>query len=190
MVNKRFWLAAALVLGIVFAGCKQDVNYELPEAKGKMTINGIPEKHNGKYVFFSGPSPNPTEAETSKVVVCGFTEIRDLGKGENESIKLATISEGKAEIPLYIINRMAESFSDYIQAYSGNDVFRGNIFIIIVDDDETDDGFLTWTQVGRLKNPATRMDIIGETSDGNFTTNWPEGNMPPDEDEIEEEEDD
>jgi len=183
MVNRLLWLAAALALGITAAGCKMDENYELPPAKGKIIINSIPEKHNGKYVFFSGPFVDPITLQMpEKVVVCGFTEMRDIGKGENESIKLATISEGKAEIPLYIIHQKAESFSDYIQAYSGNDVFIGNIFIFIVDDE-----FLTWQEISKLIKPAITMNIRSETdSDGNFTVDWPEG--PPEE--IEEGEDD
>jgi len=176
MVNRRLWLAAALVLGIVAAGCKQDVNYELPPAKGKITINNIPEEYNGKYVFFSGAT------ELDKVVVCGFTEMHNIGKGEKESIKLATISDGTAEIPMYKINQKAESFSDYIEAYSGDGVFGGTIFIF---DDvfvTWNDLFVTWEEVSKeRKDPLITKPILDEpfSDDGNLTIEWTKG--PPEE---------
>ena len=168
MVNRRFWLVIALVLGIMAAGCKTDEDYELPAAGGKLTINGIPDEYNGKYIFFSGP------AGIAHVVVCGFIDMSNPGKGGSERIKLATIFNGTAVMSLYIIDQEAESFSDYIEAYDW-DVLDGDIYII--DNDAVDsNGFLTWEELVAVRASSIMKPISGgESSDANFTVDWSTG---------------
>jgi len=177
MINRRFWLAAALVLGIMAAGCKMDEEYELPPAKGKLIINNIPEEYNGKNVFFSGMTADSR-------ILSGFINISNLGKGDNfERIKLAKISDGTAVMSLYSLYKKKYeseevSYTQYIRAYSG-DVINGNIFIV------DDDKYLLWHEVEAVKNQpiitkSINTDFSNCTfSEGNFTVDW--SPVPPEE---------
>jgi len=175
MVNRHFWPVMTLVLIIMAAGCDLNKDYgEIPAAKGKMTINGIPLEYNGKSVFLSCQIDDDYK-------LCGFTDMRELGQGENkEKIKLAIISDGTAIVPLYKIKSNASSASSYIKAYDGNDTLSGNIFILDVDSGDT---FFTWNEIATKKDtPVKQKPIINKKfSSGNLTVDWFEEQEEPEE---------
>jgi hypothetical protein len=179
MVNRRFWLAVALMLGIVVVGCviekkvektidKIEGKEEIPSAEGKVTINGIPRKYNGDYIYLKGY----TDKED---FLLGFIDVRYPGTGLDE-IKLATISNGTAEVPVYVIDEDASSFSGYIKAYSGDDVFTGHIMIVSPEDDVDNNGyFIEYERVKAQEDYITSHHIREERfSEGNLTVTWPE----------------
>jgi len=155
-----------LVLIIMAAGCDLSKDYgDIPAAKGKLTINGIPAEYEGKSIFLS-------YRVDDDVRLCGFADMHELGKGDDEKIKLAVISNGTANLPLYIIDTNASSPSSYIKAYDGNDTFSVTIFILDVDGGDT---FFTWNEIAtKIKQPIDRKNINKQFSGGNLTVDWGE----------------
>jgi len=175
MANRRFWPAIALILGIVVVGCviekeieKLEGKEKIPDPKGKVSINGIPSKYNGEYVYLVGYTDD-------KDYLLGFIDVRYEGKGVDE-IKLVTVSKGKAKVPMYIIDDKASSASGYIKAYDGDGVFNGQILIVSTEDDMDNNGyFMKYERLRAIEDHLAVYHIEdGEFSKGNLTVNWPD----------------
>lgn len=187
MVNRRFWLAVALMLGIVVVGCvieekiKGKVEKDkIPAPKGKVIIYNIPEKYNDSYIYLVGYSYINNEdysKDINKDYLLGFTDVRYPGTGTDE-LKLATISNRIATVPVYIIDDDATSLSGYIKAYSGNDIFYGHIVIVSTEDDVDNDGYFIRYEIEKfLKEDLPSHYIRGEKfSKGDLTVVWPAEN--------------
>jgi len=181
MVNRRLWLAVTLVLGILAVGCfiekevEKIVEIEVkkkektPSAKGIVTINKIPEKYNDDYIYLSGYIHDD-------FFLLGFIDVRYPGQGVDE-IKLATISNETAVVPVYLIDGDAESMSDYIKAYSGSGVFYGTIYIVPIELDVDNDGYFSRYERDQVSDDHyLDLHIVQNAtfSNGNLTVVWPD----------------
>jgi uncharacterized repeat protein (TIGR02543 family) len=126
-----------------------------PAAKGKMTINGL-GSFNDKYVYVSGVAGSN--------LLLGLTDI--TGYPSDITYKLAKISGGKVEVPLYMANSSASSYSDSFIAYSGNDTIS-SVSIIIINDSS-----LKASNVASVSMISSKTIVSGTFSNGNMTIDW------------------
>jgi hypothetical protein len=126
MANKNFGLGIlvmALVFGMTVVGC--DNSGPTNENGGAFVLTDIPEEYNGKYAFFSQVFVTTDEPET----VDESDEVGIIGcQGINTTTGIATlvrISNGKVNIPTWVINFSNNSVSKY----SGNDLVAGGVSI-------------------------------------------------------------
>jgi hypothetical protein len=132
-----------------------------PAAKGKMTINGL-GSFNDKYVYVSGL------AGSSNVLV-GLTDI--TGYPSDVTYKLAKISGGKAEVPLYMANASASTYSDSFIAYSGNDTIT-SVSIIIINESSLK---ASNASSAIMSNLGMKTITTGTFTNGNMTIDWGSG---------------
>jgi len=128
-----------------------------PAAKGKLTVTGL-DNFNGKYVFANGLAGGN--------VLQGITDI--TGYPSDITYKLASVSNGKAEIPLYTPNNQATSYSNSYTAYSGNDAVTSLSVIIL------NENVLKASNAGSAinSNLGLKQFSTGTFSNGNMELAW------------------
>jgi hypothetical protein len=111
MAKKTFFgvmLAMVLVLGMTVVGCG-DGGDDSPGRGGTLTLTGIPEEYNGKYVYFQG---HGIMDDGDRVSLIGLKSY-NLGA---IIMDLPQITNGTVEIPMYRWNSMQSE----IIPYTGN----------------------------------------------------------------------
>jgi hypothetical protein len=146
-----------LAVSVCDDGTKPEETPSFAVAKGKLTINGL-GSFNDKYVYVQGLAGSS--------VLVGLTDI--TGYPTNIAYKLVRISSGKAEVPLYMANPSASSYSDSYISYNGNDTIS-SISIIILSDSS-----LSASNVATVitNNLGKKTLTSGTFSNGNLTMNW------------------
>jgi len=142
-----------------FSNGNMTVNWEnidkIPEAKGKLTINGL-SSFNDKYVYVQGLAGGN--------VLTGLTDV--TGYPSDITYKLVKISDGKAEVPLYAAN--ASSSSGSFIAYDGYDIIT-SLNIIIVSESSLKESNASSVITSNL---GKKMLTSGTFSNGNMTVDW------------------
>jgi hypothetical protein len=149
-----------LTIILAFSACgpdEDDDSGSFPQAKGKLTITGL-ENFNDKYVYVQGLA-------AGKVLV-GLTDIS--GYPSNIVYKLAKISGGKANVPLYTANSSASSYSNSFIAYSGNDSVS-SVSVIILNDSSLSASNASNSITNNL---GMKTITSGTFSNGNIETVW------------------
>jgi hypothetical protein len=104
-------LKLTLLLGLVLYGCPteavDDSTGSLPSTDGRFTLTGL-ESHNGKYAFIREKS------SSSGNFLFGMSDV--VG---TSTIKGVEITDGEAEIPLYLY----DSSDGTLSAFEENDIF-------------------------------------------------------------------
>jgi formylglycine-generating enzyme required for sulfatase activity len=153
-------LLLAFVMTVI--GCKdeKDEPQTFPAAKGKLTINGL-GGFNDKYVYVNG-------VVAGSDVLLGLTDITGNSK-DDVTYKLAKISGGKAEVPLYMVKN-SSGLASYV-AYDGNDNVTSLSIMIL-----SESTLKSSNAVNAITNNLGIMRLMsGKFSNGNMTIDWGTG---------------
>ncbi|MDR0538884.1 MAG: hypothetical protein LBG74_00045 [Spirochaetaceae bacterium] len=161
-LNKNTYGTNEVRISVRFKGEDKDSGNKrktMPFAKGKLTINGIPAEHNGKYIYVTGMT-----GETPLFGITGYA-------GTDIAYKLVKIKNGKAVVPLYNAKSGAASLPNSFTAYKGNDTISGLMIYPVSDND----GFLTPGEITPAMTAAAgdaKTVTSGSFSNGNLTVDW------------------